>query len=474
MLSKFSYLIVCILLFKSSPVFSVTSQSFSPKNCKRAFISVFQNPQIIQSTKIVVNAVAGPVKPLLTRQKKSQNPVTNVDPKEESERMARLQEHLRVWSSPQVKTRIIKTDHFEHRFEAMTQEGVFKEISHPEASYRELFVGSKQIERRISEAELTIPEKTNEEKKLKAQGFSEIFTRGVDEVNETIAIREQLRKMTVHPYTVHFNYFGEKMREHIDFMEKGAVHPGQIRRLTLLREPMEAAIREKTVTYEKWIWFNVMLAEIISDSPLLGGQLVKRLISYFPSVILMPTISGVVGLIAINKGIEADAYVLGLSNKQSTNYDAIRGNPLDIFSHDLDHTKRIVESKRSHFYENVHKKISLVRKQVDDLPTKERKSVELSYWLIMHEHPDRFWGFPGIIKQEVITEIPYLMYHYPSIFYSRGGTVRDRLVRLLFKKGYSKYFAQRISERVSDDFMKLYDSIQLEIYDTPQKHQALY
>ena len=465
MLSRFSYLIVFILLFKSSLVFPVKSQGLSLEGCKRAFGSVFQNTQIIQSTKTAINAVAGPVKPSLIRQKKSQNPVTNVDPKEESERMAHLQEHLRVWSSPPAKVRRTEKDPFKYRFEIMTPESVFKEISSSEASYRELFVGAKQIERRISEAELTIPEKTNEEKTLKAQGFNEVFTRALDEVNQTIAIREQLRKMNVDPYTVHFDYFGEKMREHIDFMEKGATHSGQIKRLALLREYMETAIREKTVTYEKWIWFNVMLAEIISDSPLLGAMMVKDLIEDFPYVMLMPTTKGTVGFMAVNKGIDADVYILGLSNKPSTEYDTISGNPINFFSHDLDHAREIVNGKRNYISKNNRKKMSLIREKMRTLPVKKRKNLELSYWIIMHEDPRHLPIMtPDIVRQEIMTKASNLMYFYPAIFYTIGGSIRDRLVPFLYEKGYSKYFAQEISKKVGDDFVEIHESIPLELY----------
>ena len=464
MFSKFFYLIIFIFIFKSYAAFSATKSS-PAERCKRAFTSVIQNHQVISSAKTLIRAVADPVKPSWINGKTPQKSSLMVgDLKEESMRMTVLEMQLKVWSSPSSETRMIG-EGFSRRFEVMTPEGVFKKTNRLEIRYRELFVGSEQIGQRIGETELSQPKKTNEEETLKARGFSGSFTRGINEINETIAISEQLRKMTVDPYTVHFDYLGEKMREHIDFMERGAVHFGQTRRLALLREHAERAIRERTVTYEKWIWFNVMLAEIISDSNLLGGLMVKTLISYFPAVILMPTVKGTVGFITMNRGIDADVYPLGLSNKPITKYDTISGDPISFLTHDFDHTKRIVDSKRSYPNANIYKTMSLIRKKIGSFSPEKQRNLELSYWMVMHERPGYLpFKQPEHLKEEIIRNVSSLIYFYPAIFYTVGGPIRDRLVPFLYRAGYSEYFTRQISEKVGNDFLELYQSVQLELH----------
>ena len=104
---------------------------------------------------------------------------------------------------------------------------------------------SRQIKRRLKPGELQIPQKTKEAEELKAQGFKSSYTKGIDEMNEMIVIGNQLRELKVDPYTIHIDYFTNKMKEHIQFVEEAVTNLSQRRGMDLLKEYMETAIREK-------------------------------------------------------------------------------------------------------------------------------------------------------------------------------------------------------------------------------------
>ena len=96
------------------------------------------------------------------------------------------------------------------------------------------------------EVEINIPEKTQEEKELEAQGFSAAYRRGIDEVNEWIAVREQIIKSKADPYLTHIDYFAKKMREHINYIEEGITTSSQLRKLNRLKKYARKADRKKT------------------------------------------------------------------------------------------------------------------------------------------------------------------------------------------------------------------------------------
>ena len=159
-------------------------------------------------------------------------------------------------------------------------------------------------------------------------------------------------------------------------MEEGAVNLNQRRKLELLREYAEIAINEKSVTYEKWIQFNGMLAEALGRKSLKVSASLEELIKDFPTIILMPTTKGKVGFITISEGIDSNVYILGLSNKQEIKYDGVTGDSLDLFNHDLFHIKRTLDAK-TRINHNFYRKMREVRKQIKNLPSEKRKSMEL-------------------------------------------------------------------------------------------------
>ena len=72
---------------------------------------------------------------------------------------------------------------------------------------------------------LEIPPGTLTESYLRVRGYSPIYTRGMEEIEELIAVGKQLRK--VNPYETHVPYLGRKLREYIVFMETGITNSRQ-------------------------------------------------------------------------------------------------------------------------------------------------------------------------------------------------------------------------------------------------------
>ena len=393
------FLFVFILLFHSPLVFSLEAQVSPLRTCIRAFYSLLnirQNDKKPVDSVTTVNDVvtesvaAEPQKKREAVEHEPQNPIDNDRKKAEWERAFRLDMVLEEWSSGQVQNR-------------------------------------------LSEGELKVPQRTREEETLKEQGFHSEYIRGINEMNEMIAVAQRLRQLEVDPYTTSIDYFASKIEEHLRFMEEGAIDPWQKRRLELLRKYGEKAVEEKSVTYEKWIKFNEMLAEALSDGSIGVGKSIENIIKQFPKVILLPTTEGMVGFITISEGIKADVYVLGLSNREENKYDGIFGDPLGLFNHDLFHVNRILDAKNRTNY-SFYRRMEKVREEIKNLPPEKRKPLEFIYWFLVHEKPESLPSYPLMIKTHLMKQIPYL--------YQRDG-----------REGIEEV------PKMVDDFMEVYNSI---------------
>ena len=395
MFSRVLYLIIFVFLFHSPLAFSLEGQVSPLGICIRAFYSLFSiqrknNKRSVDSVTTVDNVVAEPGKKREVTEHEPQNLINNTSEKEESEKNLHLEAELKEW-------------------------------------------GSRQVKGRLSERELKIPQGTREEETLKEQGFDSEYIRGINEMNGMIAVAQRLRELEVDSYTTHIDYFANKIKEHLRFMEEGVMDPWQKRRLALLREYGEKAINEKSVTYEKWIQFNGLLAEALSDGALKMGKSIENLIEQFPKIILWPTTKGIVGFITINKGIESDIYILGLSNQPESKYDDVFGDPLDLFNHDLFHVRRILDAKNRTNY-TFYEKMKKVREKIKNLPAEKRKPMEFIYWSLVYEKPETSPLYPLMIRSQLMNEIPYL--------YQRDG-----------REGIKEV------PKMVDDFMEIYNSI---------------
>ena len=219
---------------------------------------------------------------------------------------------------------------------------------------------------------IKVPERTQEEKELKAQGFNLAYRRGIDEVNEWIAVRQQLVRAKADPHLTHVDYFAKKMREQISYIEERVITPSEVRNLNRLKQYAEELINKKQVTYYRWLKFSLSLSKILSIDNLdyyleslfyINHKIVKS----FPHDMAIPTITGEMGIIAINKGSVQGIYPLGLKNTEDS---------LDFFWHDVLH----FEPDRSSGL--IYTKLT---EHTKGLPLEKRKNIELAYFVLTHE-----------------------------------------------------------------------------------------
>ena len=409
MKKEFFVYYLCFFLFNSPFAFSHDLQDFESKLnllrdldvgsllCRQTFSSFLSSMSFVIAPNQVNNAVvmrqelppAMNVNQEDVLEKESQNLVTQIDQGKKWGRVSLLEKELKEWEAREV-------------------------------------IG------KLSREELKIPQGMKESEILEAQGFEEDHIRGIDEMSETITVTKQFRELNVNPY-MYMDYFGDKMEERIRFMEEGVRNPIQKRMLELLREYGEKAIEEEGVSYEKWILFNIMLVEALGNDRFKIGQSTRDLVYEFPKTILLPTTEGIVGFITMSDGIDENIYVLGQTNKETINYDGVKGGPLYVMDHDSNHIRRIINGERRTNY-SFHIKMKKVRKEIKKTPVEKRKDLEIVYWILRHEKPE-IWGQTSMMKEEVMSELR--LYYY----------------RKKIKKSDPEV------QRIVDDFMKIYNSV---------------
>lgn len=224
----------------------------------------------------------------------------------------------------------------------------------------------------IETVKIKIPEKTQEEKELKAQGFNAAYRRGIDEVNEWIAVRQQLVRAKADPYLTHVDYFAERMKEQIAHIEEGVITSSQLRNLNRLKKYVEELIDQNQVTYYRWLKFSLSLSKVLSVDNLDYDreslfEINHKIVKSFPNGMAIPTIIGEMGIIAINKGGTQGIYPLGLKKTEDS---------LKFFWHDVLH----FEPDRSSGF--IYTKLIEYTK---GLPLEKRKNMELAYFVLTHE-----------------------------------------------------------------------------------------
>ena len=273
---------------------------------------------------------------------------------------------------------------------------------------------------RLDSSELLLPEKAREEETLKSQGYNSFWTRGLDEVNEWLALKEQFIKLGVDPQVTHIDYFVDKIPMHIEYIKKGIISQSQknerLKALELLEKEVEKAVQEKKVTYKWWIHFNYSLSKVLSPSyneildpkTLMNEEssvIINSLINLFPEKILIPTTKGGLGIIAFNRVHPLNIHPVGLVKIEKNTHNRMI-SPQGFFLHDIGHANRNSNSTHSHIaYEKFHK---FLIEKIQDLPLEKRKNIELMYFVLTHELNSRFITDPASInKLEPIIDIYY-------------------------------------------------------------------
>ena len=251
-----------------------------------------------------------------------------------------------------------------------------------------LFSVSKSEKPKINREDIKIPIPTQQEVVLQQQGFGPAWTKGLDKLNEWVAVRRQLQELKANPRTMHIPYFADQISAHLDFAKEGLGAPisgKQNKFLANLIKEAEKAILEEKVTYEWWLRFNYQISSLLSDTTdVFLSRFNKDIISRFPLQMAVPTTYGEVGIITLNRAQSEGIYPLGLIN-QPKEVDSQLHTPLEFINHDILHTELGLEVNSWRYSLGHRLKHKKMLDLMENLPTEKRKSAELVYFSLTHE-----------------------------------------------------------------------------------------
>lgn len=260
-----------------------------------------------------------------------------------------------------------------------TKQKILKEAGFSEKEMD--LLGRKTVLRGSETVSVEIPQRTSEEARLRAKGYNSAYTRGMDEIQELIAVGKQLLEQNINPYTTHVPYFAKKLREYIAYMEKGIRYSTQREEFDLLKQYVEILIKEEGVTYEQFIMVSLRLPSILSTrNPDLTNNTAQELVNNFPETFAFPTTVGKIGTISLNTIRSEKIEPIGLVNKR-TDYDgAGEREPVFFSYHDIEHIKINRDGTHKGFYDKIKEKR-------ENWPVEKGKNIELAYYILTHETP---------------------------------------------------------------------------------------
>jgi hypothetical protein len=264
-----------------------------------------------------------------------------------------------------------------------------------------VFTALKSTVRRVDSSVLQAPLRGNEEQAFKEQGFSSAYVRGLDKVNEWVWVINQIRKLKVNPYKTHIEYFANHIEAHIEHVRR-SLDPSSfhaLRNLERLRRHAERTVQEEGVTYSWWIRFNYALSrvsdltmsdvDVIRSPSALSRIGINNLVNRFPAYVVMPTIIGKVGVMAINRATQHDIYVGGLMSGRSTGHGKEVVSPEWFFDHDISvHAVRAIDIRSTYRDRRHGGGYALLIERMQGLTGEKRRNVELAYYIITHERGD--------------------------------------------------------------------------------------
>ena len=259
-----------------------------------------------------------------------------------------------------------------------------------------LFSVSRSKKPKIRREDIKLPPPTREEAKLKEQGFGPAWTKGLDKLNEWVALRRQLQELKANPRTTHIPYFADQIPAHLAFAKEGLgtapiSRQKEIGLADLVREAQKAIVEER-VTYEWWLKFNFQISALFSVSDHLPGFYLKTsspsqasFISRFPLEMAVPTIYGEIGIITLNRAQNEGIYPLGLIS-QAKEVDGELRSPYEFVKHDMAHANIgvvLLSWRYSLGHILKHKEMLDL---MDNSPIEKRKQAELVYFSLTHEY----------------------------------------------------------------------------------------
>ncbi|MDE0118839.1 MAG: hypothetical protein OXM55_02385 [Bdellovibrionales bacterium] len=266
-----------------------------------------------------------------------------------------------------------------------------------ESEFEAIFEAFKSNKKTIGHDELKILPRTQEAEQLKRDGYTTAYTKGIDEVNEWMAVKQRLTELKANPHTTHIDYFADKVESHIAHIRQGLQSPpgSQLRRMQLmqlrkLEKKAKEVVANKGVTYKWWLEFNNELSSVAKTTrqdrvdERNSKDQINSLLGQFPLHILMPTLHGEVGIKALNRANTHGIHPLGLTNEIKI-AEGKKMTSQRFFSHDLLHAKVSIYKmigSNTHIYRELYGKME---KAVKGLPVEKRKRTELAYFILHHE-----------------------------------------------------------------------------------------
>ena len=293
-------------------------------------------------------------------------------------------------------------------------------------SFKILFEAAQSKREIITLKDLNLPPTTNKEATLAKKGYSSVFTKALDLLNEWVAVLRRLLELRANPYTTHIEYFAIQIQKHIKYIKKEIISSASTTKLNELKElekEVKQAIFDKKITYKRWLEFNDKLAYLISNEStqlFYAGEFdwgEKFLITLFPLKMMVPTIKGDLGIMIFNKGQNEGIYPLGLITKTKKKGDRTI-DPILFIRHDMSHAIAEVTGNSTNkldpdiitvgdMFSSIghylfHKKME---ESMESLPTKKGKQAELVHFQTMHESDGYEQIFPGIPHRDLRKKI---------------------------------------------------------------------
>ena len=186
------------------------------------------------------------------------------------------------------------------------------------------------------------------------------------------------------------------IKEHITRIKKGILFQKDLSaeltnqafsKIERLEAKALQAEQEKRVTYKWWLEFNRDLSLLASSLgiELRDNFLDTAFIYQFPLSIVFPTITGELGVMALNRAFPQGIYPVGLVNEPKTVDGQTGVSPYGFLRHDLDHIEGADmrdQSYNSEAYRQFHNRLMKVK---ESLPLEKRKNIEIAYSALIHE-----------------------------------------------------------------------------------------
>lgn len=368
----------------------------------------------------------------------------------------------------------------------------------------------KSLESKVEEVGPFEAPKTNEEGRLKAQGWRKVFLIGLDLIGALKYLGQKLREARIHPYKTHVVDFARLAKSYIDYIKQGIKEQNieVAERLQLLEQiwqEVQTKIKEKKMSYAYWLFLNYRLSMLATPSKerkvppgsdwwtteeklftyfknypnkkqkyninVDNMSFQKRsetlvnwvnqqyhhslfiqivgLIHLFPSRIILPSIHPV-GIKGINRALSNGIFAATLANKKQR-YDSEDMTPIRSFTHDIEHALLSLQLMER-FIDSYNMTLDQFYNALEnrELPIEEQERMETVYFTIGHEVE----GLPfPINKVEIWFNIEMF---YLSSFYQKDAMGSVLPEHIDSKSQIKSYLSESVDlfSRISDEIRR--------------------